>query len=98
MRAIRAGQNAEKAYVDIPSKIAAYRPEKSNPQYYGEHTASRAYAMVAIANGDEPQNVVDQIIAFNRKRMNARFHARQAVQDAINSVNRSRPPSDLPER
>jgi hypothetical protein len=98
LRAIRAGQDAGRAYAEISARITMHRPEKSNPQYYGEHTTSRAYARVAIANSDEPQKVVDQIIAFNPKRMNARFHAEQAVRDAINSLNRSRLPSSAPER
>ena len=53
IRRLRRGEEP-KAVIE---KLADYRDDKPNPQYYARLTVARAYATVALARGDDPDQV-----------------------------------------
>ncbi len=54
IRRLRRGEEP-KAVIE---KLTDYRDDKPNPQYYARLTVTRAYATVALARGDDPDQVV----------------------------------------
>jgi RepB DNA-primase N-terminal domain len=72
-------------------KVADYRDDKPNPQYYARLTVTRAYAYFKISRGQNPQEVARAISAHPpHPSENGEEYARSTVQRAIEQVARSR--------
>lgn len=86
IRRLRRGEQPEA----VIEKLADYRDDKPNPQYYARLTVTRAYAAVALARGDEPEQVVRTLSAYPpRPYDNGEQYARSAVQQALDQLTRS---------
>ncbi len=87
MRKLERGEPLDK----LIQKVAEYRDDKPNPQYYARLTATRAYAFFKISRGENPQEVARAISAFAPHASdNGEEYARGTVQRAIEQVARSR--------
>ncbi len=72
-------------------KVADYRDDKPNPQYYARLTVTRAYAFFKISHGENPQDVARAISAYPpHSSENGEEYAKGTVQRAIEQVARSR--------
>lgn len=72
-------------------KVADYRDDKPNPQYYARLTVTRAYAFFKISHGENPQEVARAISAYPpHSSENGEEYAEGTVQRAIEQVARSR--------
>lgn len=72
-------------------KVADYRDDKPNPQYYARLTVTRAYAFFKISHGENPQEVARTISAYpSHSSENGEEYAKGTVQRAIEQVARSR--------
>jgi hypothetical protein len=72
-------------------KVADYRDDKPNPQYYARLTVTRAYAFFKISRGENPQEVAREIGAYPpHPSDNGEEYAKGTVQRAIDQVARSR--------
>ncbi len=72
-------------------KVADYRDDKPNPQYYARLTVTRAYAFFKISHGENPQKVARAISAYPpHSSENGMEYAKGTVQRAIEQVARSR--------
>ena len=72
-------------------KVADYRDDKPNPQYYARLTVSRAYAFFKISRGENPQEVARAISAYSpHSSDNGEEYAKGTVQRAIEQVARTR--------
>jgi hypothetical protein len=75
----------------LVQKVADYRDDKPNPQYYARLTVTRAYAFFKISRGENPQEVALAISAYPPHHSeNGEEYARGTVQRAIEQVARSR--------
>jgi hypothetical protein len=75
----------------LVQKVADYRDDKPNPQYYARLTVTRAYAFFKISRGENPQEVARAISAYPpHPSENGEEYARGTVQRAIEQVARSR--------
>jgi RepB DNA-primase N-terminal domain len=89
MRKLQHGESME----TLIEKLADYRDTKPNPEYYARRTVTKAYAHVAIARGDDPEQVIREISAFPpRSYENGEAYARTTVQQAIENPGRGRLP------
>jgi RepB DNA-primase N-terminal domain len=89
MRKLQHGESMEV----LIQKLADYRDTKPNPEYYARRTVTKAYAHVAIARGDDPEQVIREISAFPpRSYENGEAYARTTVQQAIEDPGRGRLP------
>ncbi len=71
-------------------KLADYRDDKPNPQYYARLTVTRAYAAVALSRGQEPEEVVRTLSAYPpRPYDNGEQYARVTVQQALDQLRQS---------
>jgi hypothetical protein len=72
-------------------KVADYRDDKPNPQYYARFTVTRAYAFFKISRGENPQAVARAISVYSpHPSDNGEEYAKGTVQRAIEQVARSR--------
>lgn len=75
----------------LVQKVADYRDDKPNPQYYARLTVTRAYAFFKISHGENPQEVARAISAYSpHSSENGEEYAKGTVQRAIEQVARSR--------
>ncbi len=87
MRKLERGEPLDK----LIQKVAEYRDDKPNPQYYARLTVTRAYAFLKISRGENPQEVERAISAFSpHPSENGEQYARGTVQRAIEQLARSR--------
>jgi hypothetical protein len=87
MRRLEHGEPLDK----LIQKVADYRDDKSNPQYYARLTVTRAYAFFKISRGENPQEVARAIASYPpHSSENGEEYARATVQRAIEQVARSR--------
>ncbi len=87
MRKLERGEPLDK----LIQKVADYRDDKPNPEYYARLTVTRAYAYFKISRGENPQEVERAISAFApHPSDNGEQYARGTVQRAIDQVARSR--------
>ncbi len=71
-------------------KVADYRDDKPNPQYYARLTVTRAFALFKIARGENPQEVARSISAYPpHPSENGEEYARVTIQRATEQVARS---------
>jgi len=83
IRRLRRGEKPEA----LMHKLADYRDDKPNPQYYARLTVTRAYAAVALSRGDEPEQVVRTLSAYPpRPYDNGEQYARSTVQQALDKL------------
>lgn len=76
-------------------KVADYRDDKPNPQYYARLTVTRAYAFFKISHGENPHEVTRAISAHPpHNSENGEEYAKRTVQRAIEQVARSRQHQD----
>ena len=72
-------------------RVADYRDDKPNPQYYARLTVTRAYAFFKISQGENPHDVARTLSAYPpHPSENGEEYARATVQRAIEQVGRSR--------
>lgn len=87
MRKLEHGEPLDK----LIQKVADYRDDKPNPQYYALLTVTRAYAFFKISRGGNPQDIARAISAYApHPSDNGEQYARGTVQRAIEQVARSR--------
>ncbi len=87
MRKLERGEPLDK----LIQKVADYRDDKPNPQYYARLTVTRAYAFFRISRGDTPQEVASAISVYPpHSSENGQEYAKGTVQRAIEQVARSR--------
>lgn len=87
MRKLESGETLDK----LIQKVADYRDDKPNPEYYARLTVTRAYAYFKISRGENPQEVARAISAFPpHPSDNGEEYARITVQRANEQVARSR--------
>jgi hypothetical protein len=87
MRKLERGESLDK----LIQKVADYRDDKPNPQYYARLTVTRAYAFFKISRGENPQEVTREISAYPpHPSDNGEEYAKGTVQRAIDQVARSR--------
>lgn len=78
VRHVQQGEPIEK----VIQTLAAYRDDKTNPEYYARRTVTRAYVKVALSEGADPEDVVRTIIAHPpRVGMNGEQYARATVEE-----------------
>jgi hypothetical protein len=78
-RRLREGQSIRV----VIERLIEYRDDKPNPEYYARRTVTRAYARVALARGDDPEQVVRAISANPLQHyQNGEQYARETVQEA----------------
>ena len=86
MRKLQRGESLDV----LIQKVADYRDDKPNPQYYARLTVTRAYALFKIARGENPQEVARAISAYPpHSSENGEEYARVTVQRATEQVARS---------
>lgn len=77
-RHVQQGEPIEK----VIQTLAAYRDDKTNPEYYARRTVTRAYVKVALSEGADPEDVVRTISAHPpRVGMNGEQYARATVEE-----------------
>ncbi len=86
MRKLERGEPLNK----LIQKVADYRDDKPNPEYYARLTVTRAYAFFKISRGENPQEVVRAISAYPpHSSENGLEYAKGTVQRAIEQVAQS---------
>jgi hypothetical protein len=69
---------------EVIQRLAEYRDDKPNPDYYARITVTKAYARVAVERGDNPEEVVRKLAPYApRSAHNGEHFARVAVQEAL---------------
>lgn len=87
MRKLEHGEPLDK----LIQKVADYRDDKPNPQYYARLTVTRAYAFFKISRGESPQEVARAISSYPlHGSENRQEYAKGTIQRAIEQVARSR--------
>ena len=82
-RRLREGQSIRV----VIERLMEYRDDKPNPEYYARRTVTRAYARVAVARGDHPEQVVRAISAYPPQRyQSGEQYARETVQEALSRL------------
>lgn len=78
VRHVQQGEPLEK----VIQTLAAYRDDKTNPEYYARRTVTRAYVKVALSEGADPEDVVRTISAHPpRVGANGEQYARATVEE-----------------
>jgi hypothetical protein len=87
---------------EVIEKLAEYRDDKPNPDYYARITVTKAYARVAVDRGDDPEEVVRKLAPHApRSAHDGAEFAWVAVQEALQRTVRNanhHQSSELPAR
>ena len=75
----------------LVQKLTDYRDDKPNPGYYARRTVTRAYAHVALARGENPQEVIRAISEHPpRPYDSGEQYARTVVEETLAKLGRSK--------
>jgi hypothetical protein len=75
---------------EVIQRLAEYRDDKPNPDYYARITVTKAYARVAVERGDNPEEVVRTLVPHVPRSAHSRQQfATVAVQEALQKTCRN---------